>query len=71
MNFISNMRNNAEQHQKAHILLPIFEKTMEFCEDILCTEMNITYLFQKIKKAYVQIDYKSTLKLLVRAKLCA
>lgn len=49
----------------------MFEMAMEFCEDILCKEMNIHYLYHKIKKSYIQIDYKSTLKLLVRAKLCA
>ena len=44
---------------------------MEFCEDVLCTEMNIHSLYHKIKKAQLQLDYKSTLRLLVRAKLIA
>ena len=71
MNHISNLRNNAEGHQKAHILLPIFESTMEFLEDLLCGEMGIDHLFHRIKKSYKVIDHESTLKVLVRAKLCA
>ena len=33
--------------------------------------MNLHIIFERIKKAFLVIDYKSTLKLLVRAKLCA
>ena len=52
------------------MLMPMFEQAMDFLEDLLCNRMCMKRLFLKIKAQYQCIDYKNTLRLLVRAKLC-
>jgi hypothetical protein len=64
------LRKNPEQHQRAHILMPMFEQAMTYIEDLLCVNLNLNELYAKVKNQYLCIDYQNTLKLLVRTKLC-
>ena len=48
--------------------MPMFELGMEFLENVLSSELGLNHLFMKIQKSYKEIDYVSTLKLLVRSK---
>ena len=50
--------------------MPVYEQAMDFCQTLLCDELQMHWLFRKIKKQYNYIDYKGTLKLLVRARIC-
>ena len=68
---ITNMRLNPKQHQRAHILMPIFEAAIQRIEHTLCAQMNLRRIFSRIKRQYHQIDYPSTLKLLVRTRICS
>lgn len=70
MTYITLLRKNPEKHQRAHKLMPMLEEAMDFLEDIMCNELNMWAVFQRIKKTQKIVDYMSTLKLLVRARLC-
>ena len=47
----------------------MFNFAMDFMESILCLDCNLERMFKKIQKAYTEIDYKNTLKCLLRAKI--
>lgn len=47
----------------------MFNFAIDFLEKVLCYDCSLDRLYNKIKKAYAEIDYSSTLKCLVRAKL--
>lgn len=49
--------------------MPMFEYAMTFIEDILCEDINLNWLFIKIKKSYDEVNYGTTLKLLARARI--
>ena len=49
--------------------MPMFEYAMTFIEDILCEDINLNWLFIKIKKSYNEVNYGTTLKLLARARI--
>lgn len=50
--------------------MPIFETAIQHIEQTLCAEMNLRRIFARIKRQYHQVDYPSTLKLLVRTRIC-
>ena len=47
----------------------MFNYAIDFLEKVLCYDCNLERLYIKIKKAYAEVDYISTLKCLVRAKM--
>ena len=65
------MRLNPQHHVRAHVLMPMFEDALQYIRDLLSTQMNLPKVFSRIKRQYQQIDYQSTLKLLVRTRICA
>lgn len=69
--YITNMRLNPQHHQRAHVLMPIFEDAFQYIQHLLCKQMNLPKIFSRIKRQYQQIDYPNTIKLLVRTRICA
>jgi len=69
--YITNMRLNPQHHQRAHVLMPIFEDAFQHIKTLLCNQMNLPKIFSRIKRQYQQIDYPNTIKLLVRTRICA
>jgi hypothetical protein len=69
--YITNLRLNPQHHQRAHVLMPIFEDAFQYIQHLLCNQMNLPKIFTRIKRQYQQIDYPNTIKLLVRTRICA
>ena len=51
--------------------MPLYEVAIDFVDKLLVQDLGLPRLFLKIKQQYKQVDYPSTLKLLVRARIVA
>lgn len=71
INYITNLRLNPEGNSKAHILMPMYEVATEHLQYILVNQLGFPKFYLKIVKQYKRIDYQSTLKILVRARICS
>ena len=49
--------------------MPLLEMAIDHLEDLLCNQLNMWAIFTRIKKMQRVVDYQSTLKTLVKAKL--
>ena len=63
------MQSNSHSHQQAHVLIPMFEYALDFLDHLLCLDMGLPHLFEKIKRIYNKISYHNTLSLLKRARI--
>ena len=70
MAHITTLRKNPFQYQQAHKLMPMLEEALDLLEDLMCNQLNMWAVFQRIKKTQKVVDYATTLKLLVRARSC-
>lgn len=50
--YITNMRLNPQHHQRAHVLMPIFEDAFQYIQSLLCQQMNLPSIFARIKRQY-------------------
>ena len=50
-------------------MIPMFEYALDFLESLLCMDMGLPNLFDKIKRTHNKINFDNTLKLLKRARI--
>ena len=69
VSYITNLRGNPPAFQRAHLLMPMYQAAITYLEKCLIGDMNMDWLFDKINNSYTHVDYKATLRLLIRTRL--
>lgn len=61
MRKVNLLKAHPNQFDSAHILMPIVEDALDHLEDMLCNELSMWAIYQKIKRQQKVVDYTCTL----------